>query len=287
MISAGVTMNGLLRKLDVIANNVANAGTVGFKRKEATFEDVLNAVKNQHPDKQLPGRLTPPGLTIAAGAKLGRIQTVMQQGSLLQTERPWDVAIEGEGLFEVGLPVPDEDGEIVYERAWTRNGAFQLSIVPDDPEQLMLTTAEGYPVMSMDDEPVLVPAGSRVSIEPTGLLLAYAEDDPAAEPEEIGQLKLVRAVRPQLLENRGENLFVLPVADPDLVDELMEELDLVMADPADPAGTRLRQGYLENSNVDLAQELTELIQVQRAFQLNARALASSDTMMNLANTLRS
>lgn len=287
MINAGVTMNGLLRKLDIIANNVANSGTDGFKKKDATFEDVLNAVKRQQAD-QLPGRLTPPGFTIGGGAKLSRIQLVLEQGALRQTDHPWDLAIEGDGLFEVGVPVQDEFGDIVYERAWTRNGAFQLSVIPDDPEYLMLTTADGYPLMTLDDEPVLIPAGSRVTVEPSGVVLAYLPDDPDV-PEEIGQLKVVRPVRPQLLETRGENLFVLQAAleDPDQIDDWMQVLDLTEADPDDPVATRIRQGFLEGSNVDLTQEMTELIQVQRAFQLNARALQSSDTMMNLANNLRS
>jgi len=287
MITAGVTMNALLRKLDIIAGNVANVNTDGFKKKDATFEDVLNAVKTRYAD-QLPGRLTPPGIVIGGGAKLSRIQVNMLQGALRQTDQPLDIAIDGEGLFEIGIPVQDEDGGILYERAWTRHGAFKLSVVPGDPDALMLTTAEGYPVMSTGDQPVLVPAGSKLKVETNGVIFAYPENDETAEPELVGQLKLVRPVRPQLLETRGENLFVLQAGDgnPDLIDELMQVLDLTDTDPDAPAATRLRQGFLEGSNVDLAQEMTELIQVQRAFELNARALQSSDTMMSLVNNLR-
>lgn len=287
IINASVTMNGLLRKLDVIANNMANINTDGFKKQEASFEDLLTSVKQQHPKQQLPGRLTSPGITIGSGSRLSYVQINMAQGTLRATDHPYDIAIEGDALFEVGLRAVDEDGNETLRPAWTRNGAFQVSFIPGDDENGMLTTKDGSPVYGVDGNPVLVPSGRKITIDVSGNILADLADDPNAPPEQVGQLKLVRPARPQLLVTHGDNMFVLPpqLSDPNQIDQLMQQLDLNVYVEGE-APVRLRQGYLEGSNVELPAEMAELIQVQRAFQLNARALASSETLMNLTNNLR-
>lgn len=287
MISASVSMNSLLSKLDLLANNIANLNTDGYKRKESTFSDLLTTIKQQHSRQQLPGRLTPPGFTTGSGSRLSRIQINMAQGTLRSTEQPYDLAIEGDALFEIGLLTTDELGNAAFSPAWTRNGAFHISLIAGDSENGMLTAADGSPVMGADNEPVIIPNGRRIVIDPQGTVIAYETNNPAAEPEIVGQLKLVRAIRPQLLETRGENLFILPgeLSEPGQVEQIMEQLDLAIYEEGE-APIIVRQGFLEGSNVDLAAEMSELIQVQRAFQLQARALSSSDTLMNLANNLR-
>lgn len=287
MINASVTMNGLMRKLDVISNNMANMNTDGFKKQEASFEDLLTTIKGQHPKQQLPGRLTPPGITIGSGARLSQIQINMAQGTLRTTDNPYDLAIEGDALFEVGLRSVDEEGNETLRPAWTRNGSFRVSLIAGDPDNNMLTTSDGSPVFGADGEPMVVPSGRRILVDDRGIVYAYMADDPNTPPEVVGSLKLVRASRPQLLQTQGDNLFVLPpqFSAPAQLEQMMQQLDLtVYEDGASPV--RIRQGYLEGSNVDLPSEMTELIEVQRAFQLNARALSSSETMMNLTNNLR-
>jgi flagellar basal-body rod protein FlgG len=287
MINSSVSMNGLMRKLDLLANNIANLNTDGFKKKEATFEDLLTSIKQQNPKQELPGRLTPLGFTMGSGARLSQVQINMAQGTLRPTENPYDVAIEGDALFEIGLPVTDENGDVTFEQAWTRNGAFRVSLIAGDSENGMLTTSDGSPVIGVDGEPVLVPNGREFVIDNQGNIITRDPSDPAAEPETVATLRLVRATRPQMLETRGENMFVLPglINDPDQIAQLMQEIDMTLyVEGQTPI--RLRQGYLEGSNVDLPAEMSELIQVQRAFQLNARALSSSDTMMNVVNNLR-
>jgi flagellar basal-body rod protein FlgG len=287
MISASASMNGLLQKLDVIANNIANQNTDGYKRKEASFEDLLTTIKLQHKRQQLPGRLSPPGFTIGSGARLSQVQINMTQGVLKNTENPYDLAIEGDALFEIALQTTDADGNEIRRPAWTRNGALRVALVAGDTENSMLTTSDGSPLIGADNEPILVPNGRRIVIDSQGNIIAYQPNNPEAEAEIVGQVKLVRATRPQLLETRGDNLFVLPdaLSIPGEVEQIMQQMDLNQYEEGN-APIRLRQGFLEGSNVDLAAEMSELIQVQRAFQLNARALTSSDTLMNLANTLR-
>lgn len=287
MINASVTMNGLMRKMDVISNNLSNLNTDGYKKQDASFEDLLTSLKQQNPKQELPGRMSPLGLTIGSGARLAQVQINMAQGSLRATEHPYDLAIEGDALFEIGLTSLDADGNVVAEPAWTRNGAFRVSVIPGDPENMMLTTTDGHPVYNSNGEPMLVPSGREISVDAHGNVYASAQE--AGMPAElVGTLKLVRPTRPQLLQVRGENLYVLPpqfAADPAVRDQLMLALDAA-AEEQGGSPIRIRQGYLEGSNVDLTVEMAELIQVQRAFQLNARALTSSDTMMEMANRLR-
>src|SRR5690606_35823292 len=121
--NALVSMQAIQQKLDVIANNIANVNTVGYKRREASFQDVLTNVYQQHPGFAKEGRLTLLGLPRGWGAKIGQIHLSMDQGTLMTTHHPYDLGIEGDGLFEIRLPVPDEDGNPAVR--WTRNGSFQ------------------------------------------------------------------------------------------------------------------------------------------------------------------
>lgn len=285
MINAGVTMNSLQRKLDLIANNLANLNTAGYKRQDASFEDLLTSIKAQR-GKSLPGRLTPPVLPLGAGARLTALQLDMTQGSLQQTGNPLDVALQGDAWFEIGVPVPNEEGELAYEPAWTRNGAFRLAAIQEDPDNLMLTTTEGYPVMDALNIPITVPATSReITVDRQGNVYASVPEED--EPMLVGTLKVVQVSRPQLLQARGDNLLTLPAGlnDPAVREQLVQAIDLNAVQP-DESQVAVLSGYLESSNVDLTAEMTDLLQVQRAYQLNARALASSDEMMNIANRLR-
>ena len=287
MINASVTMNGLMRKLDVIARNMSNMSTDGFKKQEATFEDLLTTAKRQSDKQMLPGRLTQSGLTIGSGARLSQVHLNMAQGTLRLTDNPYDLAIEGDALFEVGLRTVDANGDTVFEPAWTRNGAFRTSIIPNDEANSMLTTTEGGPVYNTNGEPVLIPSGRQFTIDTAGNVYVAPPEDSNGLPELVATLKLVRAVRPQLLQTHGDNIFVLPdqFSTPEARAQLMQQLDMSTYEEG-TAPIHVRQGFLEGSNVEMPEEMSELIQVQRAFQLSARALSSSDTMMDLANKLR-
>ncbi|TNJ64732.1 flagellar hook-basal body protein [Paenibacillus hemerocallicola] len=285
MINSLVSMQGLQQKLDIVANNMANINTTGFKRKEATFHDVLTTTMRQPDTFQQVGRLSPLGLTQGWGAKLSQIQTLMAQGSLQQTDLPTDLAIEGDALFEITIPSVDENGQAGQRTAWTRDGAFSLKAQPGDLENVYLTTQEGHLVMGTDDQPIRVPNYHRIQVNADGTVVAYNNLLPDQPPVQAGSLKLVQVVRPQLMQNIGDNMYTIP----DAIDPALGEVLRVVAfDGANPeaAKVKVQQGFLEQSNVNLTEEMTELMLTQRAFQLNAKALTSADNMMSLANSLR-
>lgn len=284
MISSAVSLAALQQKLDMIANNIANMNTDGYKRQEASFQDVLTSKLSQHPDTNHPARATTPGLMVGGGARLHGLTLDLTQGALKETGRSLDFAIEGQALFEIEIPLFNaedepvlvEDGQ-VFETAWTRSGSFQFSVLDDGYK--MLTTAEGYPVLLDNDQYVIVPGDSDIQVDETGLV-TYTDEEGMIQ--EAGRLKLMRVLRPDYIELVGNNMYRLSAAVQDQ-DNVLEMVNF--EDPAQ-RGIAVRQHYVEQSNVDLTTEMTELIMVQRAYQLNARALMAGDTMMNLANQLR-
>ncbi|MFF2092584.1 flagellar hook-basal body protein [Paenibacillus sp. NPDC058174] len=270
MINAMVSMNGLQKKLDVMADNVANVNTVGYKRKEATFQDLLNTVYDQPEKFQQEGRLTPLGFSQGWGSRLSVIQPNLEQGPITDTGNIADLAIQGNAMFEV---IVDGAGN----RAYTRNGAFQLTV--NGNGDTILATAEGYPVVANvagREGPIVIPDGYKLRVNPDGSLQGVKEDGTAIG---LGTLKIMQPSRPAALTQVADNLFA--VAGNINVDDVLQRIT-----PNADNGVAVLQGALEQSNVNLTDELTELINVQRAYQLAARAITSSDTMMGLANSLR-
>ncbi|NOU71436.1 flagellar hook-basal body complex protein [Paenibacillus sp. LMG 31458] len=283
MINSSVSMHSLQQKLDILSNNIANVNTNGFKKKEASFEDVLTNVQSQPEGFRQQGRFSPLGFNQGWGSKLVQIQTNLSQGPIQSTGNVTDFAIQGDGLFEVSVSKADENGNPVFQSAWTRNGAFSLS--PDATGGTVLTTKEGHFITGVDGNPIRVPAGFRPVVEANGTIKGYNEQDPSAAPINLGQIKLVRVVRPQLLQDVGDNLYTIPngitVAEKA---NILQDVNPLVDNPANRVS--LMQGFLEQSNVTLSDEMTDLVIVQRALQLNSRAITSSDQMMNIANNLR-
>lgn len=284
MINASVSMHALQQKLDMLSNNIANVNTTGYKRKEASFQDVLTSVKQQPRGFEKEGRLSPLGYNHGWGARLVSAQLNLAQGSLQATESPLDLAIEGNGLFEINTFTRDADNNLVPNTVWTRNGSFEVtpSNDPANPD-MFLSTKDGQYVVGADNNPIRIPVDHRVQIQIDGRVLAYSEIDKLAAPVDMGQIKMVRVIRPQLLQQLGDNLYGLPNGITDREEVLQTVTDNNnLIDPI-----TVRQGFLEHSNVALADEMTDLLQVQRAFQMNSRAVTSADTMMGIANNLRS
>jgi flagellar basal-body rod protein FlgG len=281
MISASVSLNSLQQKLDILSNNIANANTTGFKRKQATFEDVLTNVKNQPQGFMSSGRLTPLGFNQGWGSRIAQIQNDMSQGAPQQTNNLLDFAIQGDGMFQVATNGVDDNGNPQITPAWTRDGAFQLSPSPADGDQV-LTTKDGHFVLNTDGAPIHIPNNYQLHIASDGIITAVNPANPTAAPIQAGQLRIVRIVRPQLLQEVGDNLYKLPSN----ITEAQVMQDVSQNPGIGSERVTIMQGYLEQSNVILADEMTDLISVQRAFQLNSRAITSSDTMMGLANNLR-
>jgi flagellar basal-body rod protein FlgG len=271
MINAMVSMNGLQQKLDLLADNIANANTVGYKRKEATFEDLLTNMKQQQQAFEQPVRLTPLGFNQGWGSRMVRVQPDLAQGPVQATESQYDVAIEGNALFEVAT-------DAAGTRAYTRSGSFQIAL--DQDLVPFLATADGYAVIAQRPDGtegrVDLPEGFSLRVNADGGALAVAKN---GEVRDLGRIKLVQPIRPGVLSPTANNLFV--VGDGMNVNDVVRTIV-----PNNVNNVRLMQGFLEQSNVTLADEMSDLMMVQRAYQMSARALTSSDTMMGLANNLR-
>ncbi|OBR63580.1 flagellar hook-basal body protein [Paenibacillus oryzae] len=274
MINAMVSMNALQQKLDVMADNIANVNTVGYKKKEVTFEDLLTNLKNQPETFNQPGRRTALDFNQGWGTKLSVIQPNLSQGPLKGTENLTDIAIEGSAVFEVTI-------DDANTRAYTRNGAFQLTMAANG--DTILATENGYPVVAnvpdangnLVEGNIVVPRGYSLRVNADGTVLGVSSNNTI----ELGSIKLLQVSRPAALTAVSDNLFI--IADGVNPDDIVQE---VTPDPDNRIA--LRQGFLEQSNVQLSDEITELINVQRAYQLAARALSSSDTMMGIANSIR-
>lgn len=275
MIAASVTMGALQQKLDILADNMANANTVGYKRKNVVFQDILTNLYPHEEKFELPGRRTPLGFTQGWGGKLSTMQLDLTQGVLKQTDNYTDVAIEGNGLFEVRSST-----DIGAARAFTRHGSFQLMSMAGG--ERMLVTNSGYPIVAEAggaDTFISVPDGYSLAIAPDGRLTAVGIG--STQEIELGRLKLVQVAKPELLQAIGDNLYGVP-ADVAADDVLFNVTGLAPED----TNLSVRQGFVEQSNVMLADEITDLMVVQRAYQLTARALTSSDQMLGMANNLR-
>lgn len=283
MINAVVSMQALQQKLDVLAHNIANVNTSGYKRRDASFQDILTNVSGQPAPFERSGRLTPLGLPQGWGAKLAQVELNLEQGTLKTTGNPFDLGIEGNGLFELQTDSVDADGNAKI--AWTRDGSFKLSVIQGNPEGMYLTTADGYRVMNTGNQPIVVPLNSEISVNEDGTVYARNSADTESIPVLVGQLKLVRALRPQVLINEGNNLFGLPPGA--AANQVLETVNAAANNVNEQTKVAVRQGFLEQSNVNLTEEMTELMTLQRAYQMNARAIASSDTLMSLTNSLRS
>ncbi|MCM3635244.1 flagellar hook-basal body protein [Paenibacillus camelliae] len=272
MIKALNSMNSYQMKLDLIADNVANSNTVGYKKKSAVFEDLLNTVKEQPDSFALDGRKAPLGFNQGWGSRVTGIATDFTQGTMKETGVLTDLAIEGNALFQVQV---DAAGTAAY----TRDGSFQISI--NEAGEAVLTTSQGYPVVATlpdgSQGRIVVPEGYAMQVRADGSVNAV---DEIGDTIPLGRISLVEAVRPDALVLAADNLFALAAgADADqAVAEVIPNTDNRLA---------VRQGYVEQSNVDLSTEMTDMIRVQRAYQLAARALSSSETMMQIANNLRS
>lgn len=267
LISAAVSMNSMQSRLDLIADNIANMDTNGYKRKENSFEDVLTRVQQQPEDFRSTGRATPMGYNLGFGVKLASVTTNMEQGPLQNTGVPTDLAIQGNGLFAV-----QSNGTIAY----TREGAFNFVPDPQDDTSMVLVNNLGDNVLNRADAPIKVPTDVKVAIDDKGNVWTSKG---TVSRVLVGQIQLVEPQRPEGLVQIDGNKFV--VANGVTNNQVFGESKTVS-----PEGVSILSGYLEKSNVDLTVEMTEMVQVQRAYQLMARSLTSSDTMMGLANNLR-
>lgn len=237
-------------QMDVISNNLANVGTSGFKRARAVFEDLIYQTLRQPGAQSSQQTQLPSGLQIGTGVRPVATERIFTQGNLQQTGNSLDIAIQGKGFFQVLMP----DGTTAY----TRDGQFQTDA------QGQLVTSSGFPVQPAITIP---PNAQSITIGRDGTVSVTQSGQ--AAPIQVGALQLATFVNPTGLQSAGENLFL--------------ESGSSGTASLGAAGTNgaglLNQGYTETSNVNVVEELVSMIQTQRAYEINSKAIQSSDQML--------
>ncbi|MBL8427804.1 MAG: flagellar basal-body rod protein FlgG [Azonexus sp.] len=237
-------------QLDVISNNLANVSTNGFKRGRAVFEDLLYQTLRQPGAQSSQQTQIPSGLQLGTGVRPVSTARIFTQGNIQKTDNSLDVAVQGNGFFQVLLP----DGTTGY----TRDGSFQKD------NQGQIVTADGYPVQPN----ITIPANAlTVSIGTDGTV-SITQSGTAATTQ-IGSIQLATFINPGGLQSIGQNLFLETAASGTPTPNT----------PGTNGAGIVNQGYVETSNVNVAEELVTMIQTQRAYELNSKVVSTSDAML--------
>ncbi|NIF20505.1 MULTISPECIES: flagellar basal-body rod protein FlgG [Pantoea] len=236
--------------MDVIANNLANVSTNGFKRSRAVFEDLMYQTLRQPGTQSSEQTTLPSGLQIGTGVRPVTTERLHTQGNLSQTSNSKDVAINGQGYFKVQLP----DGTDAY----TRDGSFQVD------QNGQLVTNAGDPVQPG----ITIPANATsITISRDGVVSVTQQGQ--TNPTQVGQLTVSTFMNDAGLDSMGENLYTETQASGTPTDST----------PGQNGAGMLYQGYVETSNVNVAEELVTMIQTQRAYEINSKAISTSDEML--------
>ena len=243
-------------QLDVIANNLANVATNGYKRSRAVFEDLLYQTLRQPGAQSSQTTQIPSGLQVGTGVRPVATVRNFTQGNLQQTSNALDIAINGQGFFQVQMP----DGTTAY----SRDGSLMLD------SQGQLVTSNGFPVSPA----ITIPQNAiKITVGQDGVVSVTQSG--SAAPTQVGQIQLANFINPAGLQPNGQNLYVETAASG--------------APTANTPGTNgtglLNQGYVETSNVNVVEELVNMIQTQRAYEINSRAIQVSDQMLQKLSQL--
>jgi flagellar basal-body rod protein FlgG len=261
MRSLDIGATGMLAQqmnVDTISNNIANMTTTGFKRQRIEFQDLIY----QHIDRpgatsSAAGNVVPSGISLGLGVRPAATYRIHEQGTLQITDNDLDLAINGRGFFQVELPNGDT--------AYTRAGSFQIN---QDGE---MVTSEGYRLLPG----ITIPTDAlSVDINQEGEVLAQLPNQTALQ--NLGQIQLASFVNAAGLEASGDSLFL----------ETEASGAATIGNPGEDNFGMVRQGLLEQSNVDAVKEITMLITAQRAYEMNSNVISTSDEMMNTVNQLR-
>jgi len=255
--TAGSGMVAQQANIDVISNNIANVNTTGFKKSRSDFQDLMYQTVRQPGANSGADSQIPTGIQIGHGVRQVATQKLYTVGNFQNTGNPLDMAIEGDGFFQVTMP----DGTLAY----TRDGSFKTD------SQGRIVTSEGYQL----EPAIAVPEGATsIEIASDGIISVKLPNNTASQ--EIGQLQLVRFINPAGLSSMGRNL--------------LQETNASGAPAAsnpgqDGAGT-IVQRYLEMSNVQIVDEMVNMIVAQRAYEMNSKAITTSDEMLGIAAGLK-
>jgi flagellar basal-body rod protein FlgG len=255
--TAGTGMTVQQTNLDVIANNIANVNTTGFKRSRADFQDLMYQTLRLAGAKSEGGNQVPTGIQIGHGAMLAAVQKVFIQGDYQQTDNELDLAIQGNGFFQILMPTG--------EKSYTRAGSLKR-----DADGKMVTS-DGYAL----DPAITIPNNATsVAIKPDGTVWVTVPNQTA--PQQLGQVELVTFPNLTGLKSNGKSLY--------------SETDAsgapILGKPGENGLGTLLQGYLEMSNVSVMQEMVGLITGQRAYEANSKVIQAADEMLQMANNVR-
>jgi len=257
MYSAATGMEAQQLYMDTISHNLANVNTTGYKRTKMEFQDLMYQTLKEPGVKNSEGEMAPAGIEVGLGVKPAATQRIFEQGSVNQTGNPMDVAIQGDGFYQVNMP----DGTIAY----TRDGSFKQS------SDGTIVTSSGYTIAPQ----IAIPEGAQqLGVSPNGKVTVVL---PGKETStEIGQIEMARFVNPAGLRGLGNNLFGISDASGEPIVET----------PGENGMGTLLQTYTEASNVQMVEEMVNMITAQRAYEIVSKSIQVSDEMLQVANNLK-
>ena len=257
LLTAATGMDAQQVTIDTIANNLANVNTVAFKQSRANFHDLLYQTLKAPGQSSTTGTVVPSGIQIGAGTRVSSVEKVFQHGSTRITERPFDLQIEGEGFYRI----QKDDGGVAYTRA----GNFQI----DNTGRLVNNA--GFPLIPEITIPQNIPH-DRVSVGMDGVVSIRDGE----KSEVIGQLDLAMFVNPAGLDSLGHNLYGATVSSG----------EPIIGKPGQDDFGRIAQGQLENSNVNIVEEMVNMITGQRAYEINSKVIQTGDQMLQQTVNIR-
>jgi len=254
--TAATGMEAQQINMDVIANNLANVNSVGFKKSRADFQDLLYQTAKAPGSTATAGVEVPSGIQVGLGSRVSAVQKIFTTGDIHKTGNELDLAIEGPGFFQISLPNGDT--------AYTRAGAFKRDSTG------RMVTSDGYPLFPE----VVIPSNStKINISEYGTVEVNL--DGQTEGTEVGTIELVRFANPAGLKSLGRNLYA----------ETLSTGTPNAGTPGEDGFGTLSQEFLEGSNVNIMEEMVNMIAGQRAYEINSKAIKSADEMLQMTNNL--
>ncbi|MGP1450131.1 MAG: flagellar basal-body rod protein FlgG [Wolinella sp.] len=255
--TATTGMLGQQLQIDVTTNNIANVNTIGYKKQRAEFADLFHQVMEYAGSSTSETTLSPTGIEVGLGVRPTAITKIFSQGNFKETGNNLDVAITGNGFFQIQMP----DGTI----AFTRNGAFKLN------DEGTIVNSDGYQLVPQ----ITVPEdATKINIGTDGTVSVLQGNQ--TEVNNIGQITTVTFINPSGLHSLGDNLYLNTNASGNPIEDT----------PGLNGFGQLRQGFIEMSNVQLVEEMTDLIVGQRAYEANSKSIQTADSMLQIVNSLK-
>jgi len=258
LFTAATGMVGQQMNIDTIANNLANVNTTGFKKSRVSFQDLLYETLKPAGTETTSGATIPEGIQIGHGVRPASVARIYTPGNMIQTGNPLDLVIEGDGFFQIEMP----DGTTAY----TRDGSFKLN------QEGIIMTADGYPLTPG----ITIPTNyEQITVGSDGTISAKIPGN--STPQNVGTLQLVRFANPAGLDGRlGRNLLLQTEASGAPTE----------GTPGLDGMGMIEQGFVENSNVQVVEEIIQLIIAQRAYEASSKVIQTSDEMLQTANNVR-